>query len=1433
MGTVIQAGHIFSGGTIVSIPPAGGDSTLYYLVSSHLPSDYAVYLYDSSGNELVRIPKPNDASDSWGNNIGTNDTKIAITDNDGNGALYIYDMDGSNMVKVTSSDASGNDRFGSQLEINSTKIIVGAPYAPLGSANYVGAVYVYDLDGTNEVKITASDASYGDNFSGWASLSVSESKIFVGSGPHDNNRGALYIYDMDGSNEVKVQPSDNAQNDQFGYVVAASETKVVATSFGSGAHGAAYIFDHDGTNEVKIEPSVDSRNNAFGGASAAINDTHVVISDRAFNGQKGAIYIYNIDGTNEVRIEHPSNFSPYDYFGYNLAMSSSKVFTCPPNDDDGGTSTGNVYEYNLDGTGERTLPTPSTFAAGSRFGQGLYIYDSSLVPSVPSGPTFIAPLSTTTSYLALGDPHYKNSSNQSVGGVYIYNQSDMSAPVTILEGVMYSDSGINYGIHLGSSILLTDTHIIVGNSVNHNETSTPVNSSGKTPRIMIWSLDDLSSPPTTIFHPLGSTAKRFGTFEGTLMVMGDKLFLQGANDNDTNIYVYDLTDLSANPIEITPNLSGWNIGSFGDSFDIDPVSKKLYVGCWSSMVDGATYQTLDYSSGIVLVYDVSDLSSNINTHTATILNTDIDRDWNDKFGSCVRYHNGKLFIGHLANGNRKENLYVYDTSDLSFIQKFSAENIGQYGWGSNFAAWPRSVYVSDKGVVLGAPTSSPNEDDYSTGEVFVIPMDSSGNLGTLTKLSNSGLSVADGDRLGEHVTSFGDKIYATHKGSSGNNMKTVEWSWSNLSSNGSELSIVDPRTTFDHSGFYTTGMGVSPVPSLPAFIAPSTTSSTVANRLFMFSSDYANSIYTTNGVDNNGSTSHGGLLMTDASFANPLTLSSKSPQSVAGGEGKVVSIDYQGEISVYDSSTGALETTFNDTLLDNAKASSLQYPANSCVIGAGKIFINSHEHNPNGVGSIIVVDLLDRNVPSFLITPALGNYSRLGHQSYGKIQFIDGKIHAGTSQFSSGDMGIHSFDPDGSNHTFIPTTFAPHSIVKFGDNYAVANEDHGVEIISPTGQVLHSKKIGSYGFGRDIDVTSTNKLVVRRHISQYNQAVYIYDEGFTNEIIISHDDQPNTSGGTTPVDSLWLSEARENSGGLQTINGDILVAAPNASSDTVNQSGAIYRYNDSGVLQEIFYGTVASQRLGTDITVGTETTTTALPTFIAPPTAVDSGSIRFDGNSVIKVGSDNSLWNIDTNQAFCMEAFVKLDDVDGGTGYQNIFSTWESSNSYNGFMLHIASGGQIFWIMNGMKNVMTSAVINADNTWYHVAVTRNSGSSIKIFVNGNQVGSLTAGTAVNGGAPLYLGANMDGSSSNGQYRPTGNISNYRITIGEQVYSENFTPSTTNLSLTSQGVSESNVKLLAGQSNTDWTQTNQTTSNITLTAQAGSPTSSTINPFPTP
>ena len=202
---------------------------------------------------------------------------------------------------------------------------------------------------------------------------------------------------------------------------------------------------------------------------------------------------------------------------------------------------------------------------------------------------------------------------------------------------------------------------------------------------------------------------------------------------------------------------------------------------------------------------------------------------------------------------------------------------------------------------------------------------------------------------------------------------------------------------------------------LDTFIAPSTTSSTVANKIFMWSSDAA--------AIGAGRSDVGGVVMTDGDFSNPTTIQLDSPQMVVGGEGKVVTIAQLGEIKVYDESTGQLEQTFNDSYLDSAKANGPSAPwdsANDAVIGAGKIFISSPEQNPNGLGSIIVVDLLDRNVATYLITPSLGNFSRLSSTGWGGLRFIDGRIYGHTSQWSSADQGIWHFTPDGSDEQFIP-----------------------------------------------------------------------------------------------------------------------------------------------------------------------------------------------------------------------------------------------------------------------------------------------------------------------------------------------------------------------------------------------------------------------------
>ena len=376
----------------------------------------------------------------------------------------------------------------------------------------------------------------------------------------------------------------------------------------------------------------------------------------------------------------------------------------------------------------------------------------------------------------------------------------------------------------------------------------------------------------------------------------------------------------------------------------------------------------------------------------------------------------------------------------------------------------------------------------------------------------------------------------------------------------------------------------------PPFVGSASTSSTVANKIFMWSSDAAAH------QGGTGRSDVGGVVMTDGDFSNPTTIQLDSPQMVVGGEGKVVTISQHGEIKVYDESTGQLEQTFNDSYLDSVKTTDLWGSANDAVIGAGKIFISAPEYNPQGIGSIIVVDLLDRNVDTYLITPTLGNYSRLSSVSYGGIHFIDGRIYGHTEQWSSADHGIWHFAPDGSDEQFIPTPGADggSGLVKWGDNFVIHSGYHDIQLIDSSGAVLQTlSKPVDFSFGQDFGLTSTGKLAVLKHEtnSPMTHSIFLYDEGFTNEIEIT---QPADS-----TDIYWGYGTKANSGGFEVFGEYILVSATEADNNGITNCGAVYRYNDSGVLQNIFYGTVADQKIGTNISVGTATATTA-PVSSAP-----------------------------------------------------------------------------------------------------------------------------------------------------------------------------------------------------------------------------------------
>ena len=113
------------------------------------------------------------------------------------GSAYIYNLDGTGEVKVTASDGASGDRLGISVAVGSNKIVIGA-YTDDDDGSSSGSAYIYNIDGTNEVKLTASDAAAGDLFG--QSVSIGSNKIVVGAQSNDDDgtsSGSVYVYNLE------------------------------------------------------------------------------------------------------------------------------------------------------------------------------------------------------------------------------------------------------------------------------------------------------------------------------------------------------------------------------------------------------------------------------------------------------------------------------------------------------------------------------------------------------------------------------------------------------------------------------------------------------------------------------------------------------------------------------------------------------------------------------------------------------------------------------------------------------------------------------------------------------------------------------------------------------------------------------------------------------------------------------------------------------------------------------------------------------------------------------------------------------------------------------------------------------------------------------------------------------------------------------------
>ena len=310
----------------------------------------------------------------YGSAVAIGNSTLVVANDATIGAVYAYDMNGGNEVIISASDFANDDAFGISVAVGNNKIVVGASSDDDGG-NATGSVYVYNLDGTGEVKITASDAAEDDQFG--RSVDVGDNKIVVGAFNDNSSAGSAYIYNLDGTGEVKITASDADPDDTFGRAVAIGHSKVViGAPFAdetANNTGTVYIFDQDGTNQVKVTASdntVSTLNRKFGEA-LAVGSNKIVVGAPGVENEKGAVYIYNMDGTGEVKIQASDGIAS-DKFGSSVAISDNYVIVGAWGDDDDGSTSGSAYIYNLDGTNERKV-TASNAGASDRFGYAVAV----------------------------------------------------------------------------------------------------------------------------------------------------------------------------------------------------------------------------------------------------------------------------------------------------------------------------------------------------------------------------------------------------------------------------------------------------------------------------------------------------------------------------------------------------------------------------------------------------------------------------------------------------------------------------------------------------------------------------------------------------------------------------------------------------------------------------------------------------------------------------------------------------------------------------------------------------------------------------------------------------------------------------------------------------------------------------------------------------
>ncbi len=211
------------------------------------------------------------------------------------------------------------------------------------------------------------------------------------------------------------------------------------------------------------------------------------------------------------------------------------------------------------------------------------------------------------------------------------------------------------------------------------------------------------------------------------------------------------------------------------------------------------------------------------------------------------------------------------------------------------------------------------------------------------------------------------------------------------------------------------------------------------------------------------------------------------------------------------------------------------------------------------------------------------------------------------------------------------------------------------------------------------------------------------------------------------------------------------------------------------------------------------------PTMSTGPHGVANTAVTFNGTTkhplTVIAGPDLNPGN----QDWTYECWFKGDSATWSRQWSMLMSRWQDQGIYIGLRANGYAG--VYDTINASNSNFNLGW--TQDTWHHLAVVR-SGSSCRIFLDGTLKDTFGDGnTYDNKYGNLDIGSSTDNNGAS-QEEFSGQISNLRVTIGQAIYWNNFTPATSNLTLTSQGADAAKVQFLGlnGDSNADYEEANK-------------------------